>query len=431
MEGLERGSFGEQKEKRRLHRITIEIAPTQNPTGTQSRNSIPHFINIKHSLVFLSDLFLSTSNNMTTSKPSFSASSTGLEVAAAFPTSIKGQTILITGVAQTGIGGSTAVALASQSPALLMLTGRSPSRVQPVIDIITSTYLSTRCKFIQLDLSSQSSVRTAAAEISSLTDHLEIIINNAGIMDYQTRELTPEGIELTFATNHIGHFLLTNLLIPKLLSSPSPHRRIINLTSFGHVFSPIRFSDLSFQTPHTSLPTSEQPNFQMAETFGIPLTSPDPSAPNYNPIVAYGQSKTANILFSLSLNSRLSTTTTTTGTTPKHSNPTPILSFAVHPGSIATDLQRHSDPERLARSRKVFMEKGFALKRKTLEEGCATTLVAACDPELKPMEGSGSVYLNDCRIEDVKAGWAQDGEAAERLWGVSEEMVGERFAWEV
>jgi NAD(P)-dependent dehydrogenase (short-subunit alcohol dehydrogenase family) len=187
------------------------------------------------------------------------------------------------------------------------------------------------------------SVRTAAAAILALNIPLDVIINNAGVM-FCPFALTPQGIESQFGTNHIGHFLLTNLILPVV----RPGGRIVNLSSSGHYFSPIRFTD---------------PNFTRGYDF----------------VDAYGQGKTANILHALSLGEKL--------------RDRRISAFSVHPGSIATGLQVHINQltvaPAIARAREIwpeeFIKASLESPRKTLEQGCSTTLVAALDPALEGM----------------------------------------------
>ncbi len=339
------------------------------------------------------------------------------EVAAAFPDSIRGRTILITGVSLGGLGGTTAKALAAHSPHLLIFTGRSPDKVNAVIAEIQQSYPEVNYRFLHMDLSLQASVRKAAAEVLAHddVDGIDLLINNAGVMDIQERTLSPEGIEIQFATNHIGHFLFTNLIMPKLVSaaakeSPNPssaNPRIVNVSSLGHMFGPIRFSDHTLSRPLDDIPKEEWPSLDRLRALnGIP----DESSP-YIPFAAYAQSKTANILFSLSLTAKLAA---------KHN----ITSFALHPGSVLTELQRNSDQEKLAESRRRY----GLIKRKNLEQGSSTTLVAALDPGLPAgnvRDGTG-LYLDDCQIGN-QADWAKDPKAAERLWQLSEELVGQAF----
>lgn len=351
------------------------------------------------------------------SHPEWGFETTASEVADAFPDSIRGRKILITGVSPGGLGGTTAKALAAHSPHLLIFTGRSPDRVNTVVDEIQQSYPTAECRSLHMDLSSQASVRKAAAEVLAYddVDGINLLINNAGVMNIQERTLSADGIEMQFATNHIGHFLFTNLIMGKLISAaaktaPNPGAvsvRIVNLSSSAHVFSPIRFSDHTFSKPVKAIAKDEWPNFDHLRVID---EIPNEFSP-YIPFSAYGQSKTAGILFSLSLTARLAA---------KYS----IASFALHPGSIPTELQRNSDQEKLAESRK----KHGLVNRKNLEQGSSTTLVAALDPGLPAgnlHEGSG-LYLDDCQLWNP-AVWAKDAKAAERLWQLSEGLVGQTF----
>jgi NAD(P)-dependent dehydrogenase (short-subunit alcohol dehydrogenase family) len=156
---------------------------------------------------------------------------------------------------------------------------------------------------VALDLMSLASVRAAAKEITSLlgSDHLDLVINNAGLMTL-TRTTTAEGIEGQFGACHIGHFLLTNLLLPRL----SFDARVVNLTSLGHRISPMRFSD--YNITGKNVPAEEtNPN-------PLPDLYTKTTEDGYNGWVAYGQAKTANILYTVGLNKR------------------GVRSLAVHPG---------------------------------------------------------------------------------------------------
>jgi NAD(P)-dependent dehydrogenase (short-subunit alcohol dehydrogenase family) len=188
-----------------------------------------------------------TSNN-------FSAETEGLAVAAAYADAIKGRTILITGINRKGIGYATAESFASQSPKLLVLAGRTPAKLEECIKDLKSAYPGVEYRPLALDLSSQASVREAAKQVLSWTDVpvIDLLICNAGTMNIMTRTLTPEGIELTMATNHLGHFLLTNLLLPKIIASSKTaskkgSTRIVHLASSGTAVSGVRFSDLTYE----------------------------------------------------------------------------------------------------------------------------------------------------------------------------------------
>jgi NAD(P)-dependent dehydrogenase (short-subunit alcohol dehydrogenase family) len=163
-----------------------------------------------------------------------------------------------------------------------------------------------------MDLGSQESVRNAAAEITKLTNHLDIIINNAAVMTLK-HQYTMEGIETQFGSNHIGHFLLTNLLLPQMFSAaksqPGGSTRVINLTSLGHRVSPIRFHDYNLEGKE--IPPEEEP-------VQLPTGMAKATEGTYNGYVAYGQAKTANVLYSVELNRLF--------------KGKGIVSYALHPG---------------------------------------------------------------------------------------------------
>ncbi|KAI4121784.1 MAG: hypothetical protein LQ338_006173 [Usnochroma carphineum] len=348
--------------------------------------------------------------------PAFHAHTDASTVAAAFPASIKDRIPLITGVSNGGIGGATAKALAPHSPRLLILAGRSSEKVNAVIRDIAATHSSVPCRFLSLDLFIESSIRSAAATVRGYPEPLHVLINNAAVMNLPQRTLTPEKgegeerIEMQFQTNHIGPFLLTNLLLPKVISTAAAGAgvRIIKLSSSAHALSPIRFSDLSFAHPNDSLPKSERFPTAVLEQLGLLIYDG-----NYVPAAAYGQSKTAGILFTVALNARLA----------RYG----VQSFAVHPGSIQTELQRHADQEVLEEARRRH---GSGVVRKTLEQGGSTTLVAVLDSDL--VTGEVEVgYMADCAFAEP-AEWCRGlkgREDAERLWRVSEALVGEGFEW--
>ncbi|KAL9619300.1 MAG: hypothetical protein Q9160_006065 [Pyrenula sp. 1 TL-2023] len=349
------------------------------------------------------------------------ACTTGLEAASIFASSIRNKTMLITGVSRSGIGGTTALAFASQSPKLLILSGRNVGKVQEVADDITQKYDGkVQTRVLQMDLSSQKSVRRAAAEVMGWNDleGLDMLVNNAGVMAIPEKMLSEDGVEMQFATNHLGHFLFTNLVRGKLIAAAEKQGvkkgavRVISVTSNGHMFSPVRLSDVNFEKLKTEVPDDESPDYAGLEKFGITW---EDEKQTYNSVVAHAQSKTANVLFSLQLQKMALA---------KYG----IASFAPHPGSIHTELQRHADEEMLTRAREKAMETGFLPpKRKNLEEGCATTVVAATDPEL--VKKDGALYLEDCQAKKVKNAWAADEDGARRLWEMSERLVGERFEW--
>ncbi len=346
------------------------------------------------------------------SNSSFGEKTTAQEVAEAYGDSIRGKTILLTGASPGGIGAATASAIASRNPGLLILTGRSAKTVTPLISELERKFPSVRFRFLLLDLASKKSVREAAERVNAYPETIDVLINNAGVMAVDKRSLSEDGIELQFATNHIGPFLFTNLILTKLqtaakTSSPGSVR-IINLSSRGHALSPVRFSDWNFED-------KDIPKEEKALDAAFSLSELDPSYKGYAPFVAYAQSKTANVLFTLSLRQRIASSN--------------IPSFSLHPGGIRSNLGRHM-PE----SQREALFEDPNTYWKSLDEGAATTMVAAFDPGLSDagkVEGSKGkgLYLSDCQFVEASK-FARDEALAERLWRLSEEIVAEKFGEE-
>ena len=152
---------------------------------------------------------------------------------------------MITGPSEGGLGAETAFTLASASPKVLILAGRNLQKIQPVIDNIASAYPNVATKYIPLDLSSQASVREAAALINAAVKTIDILINNAAIMACPFAK-TMDGIESQFGTNFVSHFLLTNLLMEKILAA-GHGARIINVSSSGHRMADVQLDDWNFE----------------------------------------------------------------------------------------------------------------------------------------------------------------------------------------
>lgn len=309
---------------------------------------------------------------------------------------LRGKTALITG-ASTGLGLETACTLAGAG-ARVILAARPGAKLDTALAALRERIPTAQADAVALDLTDFASIRSCAAAVAALTGKLDLLINNAGIMAVPFGR-TPAGCELQFGTNHVGHFLLTNLLVPLLLAAGTA--RVINLSSGGHKHSPVDFEDLHWQKRE------------------------------YSKWGAYGQAKTANALFTVALQKRL--------------GDRGISVFAVHPGAIPTELGRHlteDDIKALMNSKALGGDKPAAsgtsrgkLQFKTIPQGAATTVWAAVSGEL---QGKGGLYLEDCGIaEEVPVGvaehgyfaWALDPEAAETLWQVSEAIVGQQFDW--
>ena len=300
-----------------------------------------------------------------------------------------GRTALITG-GYSGLGQETARAMAAKG-AHIILSGRDATKLSAAADeLATST--GARVDTLVCDLASLDSVRKAGAEACERFEKIDLLINNAGVMACDEAK-TADGFEMQFGTNHLGHFLLTNLLMPLVEKGERP--RIVNLSSRGHHIAPVDFED---------------PNFENRP---------------YDKWVSYGQSKTANVLFAVGLEERLADRG--------------IHAYALHPGGIHTNLGRHMSEEDMQnlmeRIRKSAEERGEEPQPfKTIPQGAATTCWVATTEEL---EGAGGLYCEDCHVadednEDTGGGvrsYAVDKDKAGRLWSMSEEMVGQSFAY--
>ncbi|XP_031553920.1 retinol dehydrogenase 11-like [Actinia tenebrosa] len=282
---------------------------------------------------------------------------------------LDGKTVIITG-ANTGIGKETAIDLAKRG-ARVIIACRSPDRGKQALKEIQEQSNSQQVYLEKLDLASLKSVREFAEKIKKNEPRLDILINNAGVMmcPYMTTE---DGFELQIGVNHLGHFLLTNLLLD-LLKKSAPSR-VINLSSLGHTMT----SRFKFQ------------NMNNEKTYGK--------------VEAYAQSKLANILFTKELARRLEGTGVTT--------------YAVHPGTVETELDRHtffSSSILGAPFRPIRW-----LTCKTPIQGAQTSLYCAVSEDLEGVTGR---YYADC-AETPSSEASKNEEDAKTLWDVSVELVG-------
>ncbi|XP_025104046.1 retinol dehydrogenase 13-like [Pomacea canaliculata] len=278
---------------------------------------------------------------------------------------IPGKTVIITG-ANTGIGKETAKELARRGGRVILACRDLEKAEQARAEIVLET--ANRSVVVKkLDLASMGSIRAFAKDIIANEPHIDILINNAGIMRCP-KMLTEDGFEMQLGVNHLGHFLLTMLLLNKLKSSaPS---RIINVSSLAHTRGAINFDDLN-------------------------------SAKSYDPGQAYAQSKLANVLFTRELAKRLENTNVTVN--------------ALHPGVVKTELGRHL-PIAKSYISSFLLKPIMWLLLKTPSQGAQTTLYCALTAELDGVTGK---YFSDCREKDV-APAAKDDKAAKRLWAISE-----------
>ncbi|PQE07447.1 Short-chain dehydrogenase protein [Rutstroemia sp. NJR-2017a BBW] len=336
-----------------------------------------------------------------TSNPQFNSRTSGAEVVAAFPQSVSGKTftptsktnslttlpVVITGPTPGGLGAQTALFLASAKPASILLLGRSESKALPTVQEVQAASPSTKIQFVQCDLGSYSSIRAAAQTVLSIAPKIHVLINNAGVMAPAEYRTTAEGVEVQFGSNHIGHFLLTNLLLPGLEAAAAEGgARVVNLSSNGWGLGEVRFNDYNFN-----------------------------NGKDWEKWAAYGQSKAANILFARGLAKKLKAKG--------------IQAFSLHPGGINTNLARDVDfAAEMGNVIKMFNDRGY-VKVDTFDfkdhaQGTSTTLVAALDPALKDHSG---VFLADCQIQET-AEYTTKPEYVEKLWELSENIVGEKFS---
>jgi NAD(P)-dependent dehydrogenase (short-subunit alcohol dehydrogenase family) len=300
---------------------------------------------------------------------------------------LSGKRAIVTG-ASGGLGEETARALAAKGAAVT-ITARDVPKGEAAAAQIRESTGNDAVDVGALELADLDSVRAFASGYLADHDRLDLLINNAGVMACPLMR-TDAGWEMQFATNHVGHFLLTCLLAPALkAAAPS---RIVNLSSAGHHMSPVDFDDPFFENR------------------------------DYDKWASYGQSKTANILFSVGLEKRLADAG--------------VHAYAVHPGGIMTELGRHLSDEDIAQMmarNEVEDREALEARFKTVPQGAATSVWAATAPEL---EGKGGVYCEDCHVAGPGEGglrggghaaWALDPEGAERLWALSEQLVGQQF----
>ncbi|XP_031734881.1 retinol dehydrogenase 12 [Anarrhichthys ocellatus] len=285
------------------------------------------------------------------------------------PARLDGKTVLITG-ANTGIGKETSRDMARRGARVVMAC-RDLTRAEQAAEEIRHSTGNGNVVIRHLDLSSVYSVRQFSKDFMDTEDRLDVLINNAGVM-MCPRWLTEDGFETQLAVNHLGHFLLTNLLLPMLKSSvPS---RVVTVSSIAHRGGRIDFDDL----------------FSSRKT--------------YSSMESYRQSKLANVLFSRELGRRL------TGSG--------VSSFCLHPGVIRTELGRHV--EGWLPMLGALLRLPSLLLMKTPSQGCQTTVYCAVTPGL---EGQSGRYFSDC-AEKEAAPEGRDNFVARKLWEESAQLVG-------
>jgi NAD(P)-dependent dehydrogenase (short-subunit alcohol dehydrogenase family) len=287
---------------------------------------------------------------------------------------LTGRLALVTG-GHAGLGLVTTRALV-RAGARVVVPARRPAAAREALAGIDGAEVG------ELDLTDLGSVRAFADRFLASGRDLDLVIANAGIMASPERRVGP-GWEAQFATNHLGHFALVNLLWPAIARGGA---RVVSVSSNGHQLSDIRWDDVQFER-------------------------------GYDKWLAYGQAKTANALFALHLDAL--------------GRDAGVRAFSVHPGTIRTGLSRHLTDDERAELAELIAAAPANPGYRTPEQGAATQVWAATSPRLA---GLGGVYCEDCDIaepadENVALGpgvrsWAADPERAARLWALSARLTG-------
>jgi len=322
---------------------------------------------------------------------SFGATSTTDDVLSGV--NLKGKRILITGVS-AGLGVETARSLAAHG-AQVVGAARDLNKAKPATEQVRRDGAANggSLELIELDLANLKSVRACADRLLAKREPFDAVIANAGVMATPFGH-TADGFETQFGTNHLGHFVLVN----RIASLIRAGGRLINLSSLGHRYSNVDLED---------------PNFERTP---------------YEPFVAYGRSKTANILFAVAFD--------------KRHRDRGVRAAAVHPGVIHTELARYVDASQIQkiieqRNQQLTAEGKAPFQWKSIPQGAATSVWSAV---VAPAEEIGGRYCEDCHIGKIipasvivesmtggVRGYALDPNNAEALWKKSEELVGESF----
>jgi NAD(P)-dependent dehydrogenase (short-subunit alcohol dehydrogenase family) len=331
---------------------------------------------------------MATTQEMTNT---FGATSTTEDVLTGI--SLTGKRALVTGVS-AGLGVETARALAAHG-AQVVGTARDLDKAKAATAQVRKDASANGGTFelIELDLANLNSVRACADGLMAKGQPFDVVIANAGVMATPFGH-TADGFETQFGTNHLGHFVFVNRIASLIRSGG----RIINLSSSGHRYSNVNLQD---------------PNFERTP---------------YEPFVAYGRSKTANILFAVAFD--------------KRHRERGVRAAAVHPGGIQTELARHMDPSQMQPvldqlNKQLAAEGKGPFQYKTIPQGAATSVWTGV---VAPADEIGGRYCENCHVGNIVAddvtisaisegvrAYALDAKNAEALWKKSEELVGESF----
>ena len=287
---------------------------------------------------------------------------------------LTGKTLVVTG-ANSGIG-LEAARMFAQRGAELVLACRSAERAMPAVTALSAACPGAKVSFLALDLADLASIHRFAERLRAEHDHIDVLVNNAGVMALPRRE-TADGFEMQLGTNHLGHFALTGLLLDLLRAAPSP--RIVHVSSHAHRSGTIHFDDLQSQR-------------------------------RYRRWAAYCQSKLANLLFHYELDRRGE-----------------ILTVACHPGYTATNLQSAYARMTGSRLAGAFWATVNRFVAQGPVAGAYPTVYAATMPDVQSGDyygPSGLMEMWGLPQKVAPAGNAMDPEAAARLWELSCELTG-------
>ncbi|KAJ7643080.1 hypothetical protein DFH06DRAFT_1477288 [Mycena polygramma] len=320
--------------------------------------------------------------------PNFSFNTTAEEVATEFSQEIKGKNVLVTGTSLNGIGFETVRAIAKHAN-LVIITGYNNERLKLSEDAIKKDIPSANIRRLTLDLASLAGVRKAAAEVNAYPEPIHVLIHNAAAA-MGPFKLSADGLESQFATDHVGPFLLTKLLTPKLLASASASYtpRVIFVSSAAHSFGlGIDFATIEHANPET-----------------------------YTSTGSYFRAKSANILTALELSKR---------------SKGAINAYSLHPGVILTNMNQKEESLAEMQALGVLGPDGQpnteSIQWKTIPQGAATTVAAAFDPRINDQPGA---YLEDSTVKNESvAAHSSDPATAARLWAMTEKIVGEEFTF--
>ena len=277
---------------------------------------------------------------------------------------LSGQVCMVTG-ATSGIGEVTALELARMG-AEVVVVSRNPAKCQRTVETIRKETGNERVDYLVADLSSQEEIRDLVERFQAKYDRLDVLVNNAGAFFWERKE-SPEGIEMTFALNHLNYFLLPNLLLDTLRESAPA--RIINVSSGAHRGQKLDLEDLELKG-------------------------------NFQPMTAYGRSKLANLYFTYELDRRLDDEQVTVN--------------ALHPGFVSTNFAREGN------SLLRFIMPVMQLFARSPQEGARTPVYVASSPEVEGV--SGNYYKDEEPVRSSSVSY--DRETARRLWEISAEMTG-------